>query len=255
MFGLIRKDIYYLKKNLKLFAIVNTGIIMIAVLFVLSCRFGNMKMVMEEMIVEGGFTKQQNETLLKMAIEAILFIPIAFVSMIVECFKEDKKASFNKQLLSLPIDNKQIVGSKFFACIVFLIISACVSFLAAFFISLASDIYVFTDFIGCIISFSAMLLAYMSIVMFLLYIFGAEKADLIQCVPFVIISIVCSCLFSKKILSFKDKEFNIRFEEILGNGLRFIEDKCLILFIGALVIFILSYLGACFLFEKRKERL
>ena len=190
MFGLIRKDIYCLRKNLKLFVMVTTGVIVIAVLFVLSCRYGNMKLMMEELMAEEGITKQQNETLLKMVMVFVLFIPIAFVSMIVECFKEDKKALFKKQLLSLPINNKQIVGSRYLSCIVFLLISVFASFIAAILISLASDVYVFTDFIGCIISFAAILLAYMGVIMVLIYIFGAEKSDLIQCVPFVLLEII-----------------------------------------------------------------
>ena len=45
----------------------------------------------------------------------------------------------------------------------------------------------------------------------------------------------------------------MQIDEIFGGVLRFIEDKCLILFIGSLVVFLLSYICAYFFYEKRKE--
>ena len=55
MIGLITKDMYCLRKNLKTFICVTIGVITVAVLFLVSSRCGNVALGMEQMKKEDSW--------------------------------------------------------------------------------------------------------------------------------------------------------------------------------------------------------
>ncbi len=252
MRGLIRKDMYCLKKNLKLFFGVTVGVILISVLFILSAQYGNIAKGIEEMKAESNLGEETFYSFFQVGIWLALFIPISFLTMITECFKEDKKAGFLKYEFCMPLSNSKIVGSRYASCLLFALVSLAGSLLAAFFVSLASNAILFTELFGYVLCFSAALLIYMSFVMFMIYLFGAKRADLLQCIPFVILLVGGIVGFWQKLSVLEEAEMDTYLLQLMDSISAFMVQKCGLIFLTALICMALSFLGSCYIFRQRK---
>lgn len=252
MTGLILKDVYCLKRNLKTFAMVSIGVIVIAVLFILSCRYGNLAKGMEEMRVENNMSEEEFYSFYQMEIRLVLCLPAAFLTIIAECFKADRKAGFYKQMQVFPLSDKKIVGSRYAACLLLSIVCLADSFLAAFFVSLASEVFSFQDMIAYVCCFHGILLIYVGIVMLLIYVFGAEKTDLIQCVPFIIFLVVAVILFQKKISGMSDAQMDACMISMARDISEFITEQSFRIYLIALICMGVSFVGSCKVFQMRK---
>ncbi|MBP3459174.1 MAG: ABC-2 transporter permease [Lachnospiraceae bacterium] len=252
MAGLIRKDMYCLKKILKTFFIVTISVIVLSVLFIISSKYGNIAKGIEEMRAENELAEETFYSFFQMAVWLTLFIPISFLSMVVECFKEDKKAGFAKIVFSMPLDHKKIVGSRYLSCMLFAAVSLAGSLLAGFFVSLVSEVFKLQRLFGYIFCFSAALLIYMSFVMFMLYFLGVEKADFIQCAPFVILFVAAVIWFQRKVFSLPEAEMEAALSNLVDSISEIMTEKSGLLFLIALGCMALSFWGSCKVVKKRK---
>ena len=252
MTGLIRKDMYCLRKILKMFFLVTAGVITLSVLLIVSARYGNIASAIQEMKEENGMGEEAFYYFFQLPIWLTLFIPMAFLSMIVECFKEDRKAGFARTMLCLPLTDAQIVGSRYLSCLLFAMLGLAGSFVAAFFVSLASDVFCLQKLMGYIFCFCGGLLVYMSFVMFMIYFLGAEKADLIQCVPFLLLLVAVIVAVKRKFAAVSQAErdsFSVKlFDSVSG----FMTEKYWLIFLIALGCMALSFWGSCVVMKKRK---
>lgn len=252
MIGLVCKDMLCLKKNLTLFFGVTIGVIIIALLYILSSKYGNIAIEFEEMAEMEGedFAMLQGTT--KAVVYFSLLVPIAFLATIVECFKEDFKAGFYKNLMSLPLSEAKIVGSRYVSCMLFTVVAMLGSVLTAFLVSLVEKDMPFENSFKYIVIFTTVLMVYISLVMFLLYLFGARKADLIQSVPFVILLIVAEGWFAMKLQTAPEGEEMHIFSE-LGSGVKtLVNDYGYLLFLGALCCMGISFLGSWLMMKRRR---
>ena len=247
MTGLIRKDMYCLRKLLKMFFLVTAGVITLSVLLIISARYGNIASAIQEMKEENGMGEEAFYYFFQLPIWLTLFIPMAFLSMIVECFKEDQKAGFSKTMLCLPLTDAQIVGSRYLSCLLFTMLGLAGSFVAAFFVSLASDVFRLQKLMGYIFCFSGGLLVYMSFVMFMIYFLGAEKADLIQCVPFLLLLVAAIVVVKRKFSTISQAD--VKFIDSVSE---FMTEKSWLIFLIALGSMALSFLGSCAVVKKRE---
>lgn len=253
MSGLIKKDMYCLKKNLRMFLLVTVGVIVLSVMFIISAQSGNVAQGISQMKAENdGMSEADFYGMFQMAVWAVLFIPIAFVGMIVECFKEDRKAGFYRYMMTLPLSEAKLVGSRYISLLMFMVTGVAGSCIAAVFVSLVSDYFELGKLLSIILTFAAVLLVYMSIVMLLLYIFGTERADFIQCAPFVAAFIAVVVVMAGKISSIPENQLD-------GYFGRFIEElsdiiaRNGILFMGiAIVCAAVSYLISCKMLKQRR---
>lgn len=252
MTGLIRKDMYCLRKILKTFFIVTISVIVLSVLFIISSKYGNIAKGIEEMKAENELAEETFYSFFQIAVWLTLFIPISFLSMVVECFKEDKKAGFLKTMFSMPLDDKKIVGSRYISCLLFAAVSLAGSLSAGFFVSLASDVFKLQKIFGYVLCFSAILLIYMSFVMFMIYFLGVQKADLIQCVPFILLFIGAVIWCQKKIFSLPEAEMEVALSDMINSISDFMTEKFLLLFLAALGCMALSYLGSYMVIKNRR---
>lgn len=252
MTGLIQKDMYCLRKILKTFFLVTTGVIVLSVLFIVSSRCGNIAKGIEEMKAENEIGEELFYSFFQIPIWLTLFIPVAFLSMIVECFKEDRKAGFAKMMLSMPLSDRKIVGSRYLSCLLFALLGLAGSFLAAFFVSLASDTFSLQKLIGYVFCFSGALLIYMSFVMFMLYLLGVERADLIQCIPFVVLLVAAIVAVQRQLSALSGTEVDAFFSDVLNSVSDFMTEKFGLVFLIALVCMVLSFLGSCAVLKQRK---
>lgn len=255
MAGLIRKDMYCLRKNLKIFLTISIGVVLIAVLFFQSAEHGNIAKGIEEMKIENNMGEEVFYSFFQMAVLFTLFLPASLMTMITECFKEDRKAGFTKQMLSLPLSDEKLVGSRYISCIIISVISLADSVLAGFFVSLASKVFPFGKLLGYVCCFNGILLIYMSIELFLIYTFGAEKADLIQCVPIIILLLLTITVGWQKVSALTEEQVDAYFTDLINGFSNFMIEKWGILILIAICCMALSFLGSCKIFKRRKENI
>lgn len=255
MTGLIRKDMYCLRKNIMEFLLVTTGVIVLAILFIVSTKHGNMVKAIEEMKLESSMGEENFYSFLKTAVWLVLLIPVCFVGGIVECFKEDRKAGFFKYMVSLPLSDGAMVGSRYLSCLLFAMVSMVSSLLAGFFVSLAADLYEFLELAGYVLMFSSLLLIYMSFVLFMLYTFGVEKADLIQCAPFVVIFVSVIVIVQKKLSAIPESEVDGYMTWATTAISDFMKEKWGIFLLIGLFCMALSFLGSLRMIKRRKGNL
>ena len=252
MIGLVRKDLYCLKKGLKTFLMVSIGVIVLSVLFILSARYGNVAKGIEEMKIENNMGEKEFYAFYQGFIWCVLVLPMAFLGIIAECFKEDKKAGFSRPLCCLPLSDGKIVGSRYISAFLLAAIGMAASLLAGFFVSLVSDAFPLQKMLGYIFCLNGAMLAYTGLQMFLTYAFGAEKADLIQCVPLIILLMLCIYLFQGKISNVTEVEINACMTGMINDISNFMVEKCGLVFLAAIGCMVLSFLGSWMLFRKRK---
>lgn len=252
MLGLIQKDMYCLKKNLMLFCAITGGVILLSVMFILSSQFGNVAKGIESMMIEDDLSKEEIFSLFQIAVWAVLFIPMAFTGMVVECFKEDSKAGFHKYQFSLPLSSAKIVGSRYAACLLFAFVSLLGSLLAAFFVSLVSEVFVFGTLISYVFTFCGVMLIYLSLVMLLLYWLGSARADIIQCAPFVVLFLAFLIWFLSKNMNMSEElaeQMLVEMMHVLGENMK---KKGWMVFMISLFWMGISYLGSCLCVMRRK---
>ena len=252
MTGLIRKDMYCLKNILMTFFLVTAGVILLAVLLLISARCGNIALAIREMKEETGMGEEAFYYFFRIPIWLTLFIPMAFLSMIVECFKEDRKAGFARTMLCMPLTDAQIVGSRYLSCLLFAVLGMAGSSVAAFFVSLASDVFALKELMQYMFCFGGALLVYMSFVMFMLYALGVEKADLIQCVPFLVLFAAALVTVQKKLAGIPREEVDSFSMHLMDSVSLFMKEKSWLVFLIAIGCMGLSFWGSCLVMRKRK---
>lgn len=253
MKGLIRKDLYCLKKDIATFLTVTIGVMIISVLFVLSTQYGNLADAKMEIYAESQIAKEFCDSAFEMVMVLTLFLPMALLGNITECFKEDKRAGFTKVLFSMPFTGKQIVGSRYLTCILFAGAGLLASLICALAVAGASEQLQLELLVGSSVSACAFFIFYMSLVLFLLYLFEADKADFIQSAPFIVFGIIGIYTYAVKIGTLPEEEMLRASIEMTDKLKTFFQKKYMILYAVSIVCFSLSYLASVKVFEKKKE--
>lgn len=252
MRGLIIKDFCCLRKSRKTFILVAAGVILMAVLFVLSCRFGNLAAARTRIGLEDPTLAEMLEQAAEIVICFLLLIPIAFLGSLVECFKEDARAGFRKPLSALPLSPWKVVGSRFLTCLLFAAVSMGVSALAALCVSSVEDRYRLGKLLVLILTFGACFLIYMSLCMFLIYVLGARRADLIQILPLALLYLAVGCSLILRLQEMSEEEM-IRFGKQIGPKLwEILERGYGLLLLLAAGCMTLAYLGSVAVVKQRK---
>lgn len=253
MGGLIKKDMYCLKKNLQMFLFVTIGIIVLSVMFIISSESGNVALGIEQMKAENdGMSEADFYAVFQVAVWATLFIPIAFVGVVVECFKEDRKAGFYKYMMTLPLNENKLVGSRYISLLLFTAVSVAGSCTAAVFVSLVSDYFRLERLLSIVFTFAAVLLIYMSIVMLLLYVFGVERADFIQCAPFAAVFVSGIAAMGIKISSMPENELDGYIVKLINGFSDAVTKKGIIIMGIGLVCVAVSYFVSCKILKRRR---
>jgi len=254
MSGLIKKDMYCLKKNLLMFLLVTVGVIVLSVMFIISAQSGNVAQGISQMKAENdGMSEADFYGMFQIAVWATLLIPIAFVGMIAECFKEDRKAGFYRYMMTMPLNEAKLVGSRYISLLMFMATGIAGSCIAALFVSLVSDYFEPVKLFGIILTFAAVMLVYMSIVMLLFYIFGTERADFIQCAPFIAALAAVIAALAGKINSVPKNQLDDGYFGGFIEKLSDIMARNGVLFMGlAIVCAVVSYLLSCKMLKQRR---
>lgn len=247
MLGLIYKDIYCLKKHIRLFAVITIGVIVLAVSLILSMQYGNVA----KFIRAEGITEEEFLSYFQAAIWATLLLPIASTAVIAECYKEDKKASFSKVLYSLPVKEAEIAGSRYLSGAIFLLLGLLGSMVASVCISFATDAFKLGELLSYSITFTAGLFLYLSFVMLLMYAMDGKKAALIECIPLVILMFVVEYFVVEKGGDMSEAEFANYMTGMIESVNNFMQNNSIWLLVAALFVMAISYLGSVQVLKKR----
>ena len=257
MKGLITKDLYCLRKSIKLLLGVTAGIIILSVLFVISTRCGNLADAIKVTEAENPDETGMVLAMFEVGVWVSLAVPLAFIANITDCFKEDHRADFHKFLFTMPLKYQVIVGSRYITCLIYVLVSYAGSMLAAFFVSLASDTYKFSELAGIISMVAAVFIVYVAVVLVLVYVFGSSHTDLLQCVPFVLVAVILYAVFVKKLFAMDDAGLDAITAD-MGNILQKVKDfimgKGIICLLLSLLILGLSYMVSVAVMEHKKGR-
>lgn len=245
MVGLIYKDLCCLRKNIKAFVLVTFVTIVLSVLFILSIKYGNVALMIADMSEEEFFGMFQT------AIWCVLILPIASSAMIQECFKEDTNANFKKCLYAMPVKEESVVGGRYMSGLAFLFLGFLGTLVASFCISLSTDTIKFTQLLSYCVTFLAVLIVYEAFVMFVLYTVEGKKADLIQCIPLVVLLFGFGYFFVNEINDMTDEQFMEFSMNIMNKANDMMMKYCIWILLGALFLMGISYAGSVIVQKKR----
>ncbi len=165
MKGLIIKDLYCLKKQFIMFSFIITGVVAVAIMFVLSEQYGNLRFAVSDMQAAGF----DITSIVKISVMFFMLLPLVCTGNIADSFADDRAASFYKTAASLPVSAEKRVLSKFLTAVLFLAVGLGVDIAMSAVISSVSDIIVFSKCAGALVSLSACMLIFMSLVILLNY--------------------------------------------------------------------------------------
>lgn len=254
MKGLIIKDLYCLKKSIKLFLLITAGVILISVLFVLSARYGNVAVVAAEMEAEGEMNSEDFFELMRLGVWLVLFIPLAFMGNVLDCFKADHEAGFSKVLFACPVKSTQIVGARYITCLMYAGIGLLGSIISSLFVAAASERFSFGELLAVQFSLAGVLIAYMGIVMMLTYLCGAEKSSIIQSGPIIAAIAVAVTLWVQKMDSPSAGEQGLGLSGWVVKIQEFLKGNGMIIFGAALVIMAVSCLASAVIMQKKEDK-
>ena len=254
MKGLIYKDIFCLKKNLKMFILVTLGIMLLSVMYVISAKHGNVADFMSKQdFGEDTMTKTLLLSMINMTLLIVINIPMAFIGNILDCFNEDKKAGFHNILFAMPLSKRKIVGSRYASIMMYMLLGFVCAGVSAVTISIVSDEYTFDEMIGTVFAFAGVNLVYMSVVIPLLYYFGSAKGEVIIVLP-IVIALICVCAFLiNKFDGVPDELFDAKLLKLLDSFLEFITTKGILVFLAGMGCLICSYFVSVLAFDRKGD--
>ena len=243
MKGLLIKDFYCLKKQLTTYCFIIAGVIVLSILFVLSCKFGNIRAGFDGMVASGECSQADVAQLASMALTLFMLLPIACTGDIFSLFQDDETASFYKLAAALPISIPQRILSRF-------IVGG--DFLMTIVLSNLTDIVSFGEFMGMILSFASVMIMYMSLLILFMHLLGRGKGTYANVLPLLIgIGTVVALGFDKlkKIIVESD---DAALQALCQDVKMLITQKAYLLVMIAVIILVCSY-GFSVILEKRKR--
>lgn len=252
MKGLLIKDYYCLKKSLKTFFILTIGVIIIGVMFALSMKYGNMATAATGTAAEVGMDEGTVFDMFRIAVWLVIVIPTALVGNVTDCFKEDMRAGFGKELFSLPVTSWQIVGARYAACLIYALVSFVGALITSLCISGASEEYPFIELLSVAVIFGSIMLGYLCIVMCFIYLIGTKYADYIQAVPIILALVLAIVFVNVKMMDMEETEFNAFTVNVWRMMKEFITHNAGVFLVITVVIFMITYIASVKIVERKR---
>lgn len=250
MKGLMIKDMFSLRKQMRFFIFVVVSVFVISIMFVLSVKFGNVGRFLEKIQTdENAVSEEITIGLTKLVMLFCLFIPIAFTGNVTEIFLDDYNASFEKLMSAFPISVRKRVAARYISGISFTLTGLCISLILSLVLSLLTTIINFDEYMRYLICFTGVILIYLSILIVLAYIIGGEKTGLVGTLP-VIIMVLTGILIKYKTF-YKMLFLNGDILLIFFQAAEKIQHMSVTIFVISLLCLILSYILSVFVTERK----
>ena len=190
MRGLYYKDMCCLKKLLRTMMPVCIATLILALLVVLSIRYGNMgRMLSGE--VEEAINEENAPVILFYIIGISLLIPMGFFVDALRCFEMDEQAGFEKVVRTLPVKAADAVTARYLIYLTFGAISMGSSFLSAAIVAASAgavgiEELSMKNLTQLILMIAAVLLLFCGIQIPLFYALGKKKGTVASLILFLV---------------------------------------------------------------------
>lgn len=252
MKGLIYKDFLCLRKNLKTFGLVSFGMIIMGIMFLLSTQYGNVAKSFMEVEMQSEIDQQTLTGSLCVSTWFMLVLPICFMTDVAQCFREDHRVGFGKVLSGMALTDRQIVGSRYLTTLIYGGISVLVSLFCAFLITVVPVELELGNLFYGILTVASGFLLYMSLNLFLIYLFGARKANLLQILP-LLVGFVLMGVMVNKCSGMTEAELNRQMLDAGDKLMGVLQNGYKVLIPAAVVGMLLSYAGSVAIVKRRRR--
>ena len=246
MKGLIIKDIYCLKKQITTYGFVIFGVVAVAIMFILSERYGNLRISVSGM-EEAGF---DIAAVVKIAVMFFMVLPLISTGDISNLFVYDKTASFYKVGASFPVSVKKRVLSKFLTVLMFFAAGLVIDILMSAVMSVVSDIILFSKCIGTLASITACMVVFTSLIIMLNYAGIAPEYS--TALPIVVFAVLFLLVKIKDIKSAIINDDFASFSAFFHNLINAFENKPYYFLIAAAAVAAVCYFLSVFFADKKR---
>ncbi|MBQ6264806.1 MAG: ABC-2 transporter permease [Clostridia bacterium] len=246
MKGLIIKDIYCLKKQITTYGFVIFGVVAVAIMFILSERYGNLRISVSGM-EEAGF---DIAAVVKIAVMFFMVLPLISTGDISNLFVYDKTASFYKVGASFPVSVKKRVLSKFLTVLMFFAAGLVIDILMSAVMSVVSDIILFSKCIGTLASITACMVVFTSLIIMLNYAGIAPAYS--TALPIVVFAVLFLLVKIKDIKSAIINDDFASFSAFFHNLINAFENKPYYFLIAAAAVAAVCYFLSVFFADKKR---
>lgn len=252
MRGLVLKDFICLKRNLKMFTFVTLGVIAIAVMFILSSRFGNIYHGLKNYDSTDTMDKDMLISMIELSMHLILVIPMAFVGNIIDCFIEDRKADFYKNLLCMPLNNYEIIGARYISLVLYVLVGLLCSGLAAFCMCICSETLVFKEMFSVVLFFGGFFIIDTCFAIPCIYALGAKWGRVASVLPIVVILGVGIFMGDKVMQKYEQLPDEAYMMVLFDKIKNLLTDKGVIVSMVALGMLVCSYFVSVIILKKKR---
>lgn len=247
MKGLVIKDFICLRKQISMFVMLLVMSVVIAIMFVLSARYGNLALAMNEMLESGDIDQLGIVNTASFAVMLFLFVPIAAVTDLGFIFKEDAKAGFENVAAILPLSIKQRVTARYITVFTILVAGVVVDSILCFVLSFFTDIMKFSESVNMIFAISALIASMSALLIFFCILLGKGKDEYaIVATTLVIVAIIAGVGFKRF------KAFVTEGVDFISDMMTFIKTKAYMMVIVAVAITLICYLGSVVIAERKR---
>lgn len=252
MKGLIYKDFMCLRKNLRTFALVSVGALIVGIMFLLSSKYGNLAkelaLIAQDSEMEGLITMNAME----IGMWFVVLLPIGFITDVHQCFKEDARVGFGKVLSGVALSHGQIVGSRYLTTLIYGGVGMAVALICAFFVNLVPmDMELGNLFVGTL-TITAIAFLYMSFYLFMVYLCGTRRAELIQMIPLVLAFVLIG-MGTMKFGGMSDEEMTRLMMDSGDKLMWFLQNGYKALIPACVVVMLLSYAGSVAAVKRQRR--
>lgn len=256
MKGLILKDLMCLRKQRITFFYIVAVVLIVAIMYVLSAKSGNIALAGKEMMIENDMTDIDIKNLSSLALVLFMLLPIAMVGDVTSGFAADGQAGFANVSAILPLSIEKRVLSKFITILAFFGIGVFADLVIAIVISLLTDILSFQEFFGIIITCASALFIYGALICVYMFLLGYGKESYAQIcsVLSIVIGLVLFHFEKAKALfiSCFVEEAEVLDVNPMEVVMGFVKNNSLKVFLVALLVGVLSYVLSVWIAKRKR---
>lgn len=256
MKGLIIKDLMCLRKQRVTYIYIVLVVLIVAIMYVLSAKYGNLALAGKDMMAENGLTEIDIKNLASLALILFMVLPLAMVGDVSSIFAADGKAGFASVSAILPLSIEKRVLAKYLTISAFFGIGVAADLVIALVISSLTDILTFGDFFKIIITSASALFIYGALICIYMFLFGYGKESYAQTCSVLTIALALALANFKTtkllLISIFVEEAEVLDVNPLEASTNFIMKHSLKAFVVAIAVGVLSYALSVFIAKRKR---
>ncbi len=247
MKGLMIKDFICLRKQMQQFVLLVVLSVVIAIMFILSTKYGNLALAKATMLAEGQIDEVGLVNFAGFAVMLFMLVPMAGIADMAFIFDEDGKAGFANVASVMPLTIKQRVTARYMTIFSVLGIGLVFDIVIALVLSTLTDIVKYSEFMRMILFVVSLMAIDCALIIFFCILFGHGHEDYARVVSALLLvagPVICNFNKIKIALMNDDIDANVMMD--------FVKNKSYILLIIAIVVMTASYTGSVVIAKRKR---